>query len=100
MHSVDLGCIERLWCLQVEASASKGVIRIVGTAAGGILAYGVMLKPALATRSIPLAVILLAVTFLAGCVGQTQFKVTLPLLCYPTQLLCPTECEAVAAASL
>lgn len=61
--------------MQVEASTSKGVVRIAGTAAGGILAYAFMLKPTLATRSVPLAAILLAVTFLAGCAGQTQFKV-------------------------
>lgn len=92
MHGDDLVFIGCLWCLQVEASISKGFIRIAGTAAGGILAYGVMLKPALATRSIPLAVILLAVTFLAGCVGQTQFKVTMHLFATLQQLLCPYEC--------
>ncbi|KAL3143665.1 hypothetical protein ABBQ38_002460 [Trebouxia sp. C0009 RCD-2024] len=75
---------------RVEASISKGFIRIAGTAAGGILAYGVMLKPALATRSIPLAVILLAVTFLAGCVGQTQFKtsVVLSITAFNAGVLC------------
>lgn len=68
----------------MEASTSKGVVRIAGTAAGGILAYAVMLKPDLSTRSVPLAVILLAVTFLAGVAGQTQFKVSLhvALQCY------------------
>lgn len=75
-----------LCCLKVEASTSKGVIRIAGTAAGGILAYAVMLKPALATRSVPLAAILLAVTFLSGCAGHTQFKVNLHLLCF---VCCP-----------
>ena len=87
----------------MEASTSKGVICIAGTAAGGILAYAVMLKLAPATRSVPLAVILLAVTFLAGCIGQTQFKVTLRLLCKPLQLFCQSwslECGVVAGASL
>lgn len=76
-------CHSVVW-KQVEASTSKGVIRIAGTAAGGILAYAVMLKPALATRSAPLAAILLCVTFLAGCAGQTQFKVN----CKPLYLVC------------
>ncbi len=63
------------WCQQVDASISKGFIRIAGTAVGGGLAYVVTLKPVLATRSVPLAAILLVITFLAGLAGQTQFKV-------------------------
>lgn len=82
--------------LQVEASVSKGFTRIAGTAAGGILAYVVMLKPALSTRSVPLAVILLFVTFLAGCAAQTQFKVNgnwsalCSCVCLRAELLLPS----------
>ena len=92
--------MESWCCLQVEASTSKGVIRIAGTAAGGILAYAVMLRPALATRSVPLAAILLAVTFLAGCIGHTQFKVTLRLKPYTGVLpVWSLECRVAAGAS-
>lgn len=102
MSTTDVaGCSDCFCCLQVEASTSKGVVRIAGTAAGGILAYAVMLKPALSTRSVPLAAILLAVTFLAGCAGQTQFKVT---LCFGSAVIhsCCVHCECgvVAAAPL
>lgn len=67
----------------MEASLSKGFIRIAGTAVGGILAFLVMLKPALATQSVPLAAILLPVNFLVACLGHTQFKAS------PLGLNCP-----------
>ena len=54
---------------------SKGFIRIGGTALGGILGFLVMLRPVLATRSVPLAAILLPINFVVACFGHTQFKV-------------------------
>ncbi|KAK9811575.1 hypothetical protein WJX72_006372 [[Myrmecia] bisecta] len=75
---------------RVEVTATKGFLRVAGTAVGGALGLLVMFDPALATKPVPLAVILVAFTFLSGCASTSQFKVAVVLMviAFNTQILC------------
>ena len=54
---------------------SKGFLRVLGTSIGGALGLLVMFNTRLATKAVPLAVILVVCTFLAGVASHSPFKV-------------------------
>ncbi|KAK9819619.1 hypothetical protein WJX72_000333 [[Myrmecia] bisecta] len=75
---------------RVEMTVSKGFLRVLGTLVGGSLGLLVMFDASLATNAVPLAVIVVACTWMAGIASASPFKlaVTLTIITFNVQVLC------------
>ncbi|KAK9817468.1 hypothetical protein WJX74_007322 [Apatococcus lobatus] len=75
---------------RVEITISKGFLRVFGTAVGGIVGFLIMFQSVLATRAVPLAVIICVLDLLAGIASTSVFRVAviLTVLTLNSQILC------------